>query len=51
MTYFEIYALTAPVIGFLFLACFAGVLMRMDRYIEARETTESQAATLKQAAE
>jgi hypothetical protein len=51
MTYLEIYALTAPVIGFLFLAGFAAVLMRMDRDPKDSKKAESQGATLKQAAE
>lgn len=49
MTYFEIYALSAPVIGFLFLCCFAFILMRIDR--AEPDEAKHQQSDLKQAAE
>ena len=51
MTDFEIFALVMPVVGFVFLACFAFVLMRIDRATAEPEQAKTPSADLKQAAE
>lgn len=50
MTDFEIFALVMPVVGFVFLACFAFVLMRIAG-IEKPEAAKAPQPDLKQAAE
>ncbi|WP_211908906.1 hypothetical protein [Tardiphaga alba] len=51
MTYFEIYALSAPFIGAFFAICFAFVMMRLNRHDPEAEQAEGPRADLKQAAE
>jgi hypothetical protein len=51
MTDFEIVALALPIVGFVFLACFAFVLMRLSRAAAEGEVTKVAPAGLKQAAE
>jgi hypothetical protein len=51
MTDFEIFALVMPIVGFVFVACFAAILMRIDRGAADPEKRKALPSELKQAAE
>ncbi len=51
MSNFAIFALAMPVVGTVFVACFALVLMRIDRTAAERDEAKTSGTDLKQAAE